>query len=317
VSYDLTAPILTMGPQSVTLTAAIRLHPDDKEVAWSGPKARIRNAPDRAFFSGRYVHGGLPANRNGHIFKVEDLRTAHEMVPNTYVNVLHRPKHIMGTFVDTVFVEPATVTPPATVSPDDAAKAAAEFTSNPYVDALAMAWRWAFPQEYADLKKAHDVGQAFLSMETVPETVTCATCNLTVPYAGPRSDTYDAHMNQGAGMWLNNPLFLGGAAVIPPGEPGWSQADVTQLEVTATLNPEEAEEVHRQVAALCPHLSTLAVEGLTSALVAAVTPHGDQPKPVLPTAKADELMGRLLAGEDAGTIANDMWEATASGEAAS
>ncbi|QBQ74862.1 portal protein [Caudovirales GX15bay] len=93
------------------------------------------------------------------------------------------------------------------------------------------------------------------SMETVPEEVSCPTCQARAAFAGFESETYCEHM-QGATApkVLHRPHFAGGAVIIPPVKPGWSRADVTAI-ARAVEEHYLSADLLAQVAAEAPHLS--------------------------------------------------------------
>ena len=110
----------------------------DGEVDWPEIEG-IQATDDRAYLRARYVHGGLPANGNGHIFRTEHLVTAHRALPHTYLNWLHRSNHTVGCFTATRLVDEATGV---------VLDRRSEYTDTPYVEALAAMWRLAYPDEY-------------------------------------------------------------------------------------------------------------------------------------------------------------------------
>lgn len=318
MTHDLTIPpIVTVGPKSMTITSALRIAPEDRETAWAGARKHVRTSPDRAYIMGRYVHGGLPANRNGHIFDPAELVEAHKLVPHSYLNLLHRPGHIIGTFAASEYVgyEEWKARQALSASTQMPAAVAADFNEAPYVDSLAVIWRYLFPDEYMEIKKYHDQGMAWLSMETVPRQVECAVCQHTSTYQGVDGDTYCDHMKAGLGYYLREPLFLGGGVIIPPAAPGWANADITQVGVTEE-HPEEAAAVYEQVAAAAPHLSEKGREALVATLLDNVFP-GTERKvtvagytvaPKIDETKAEELMSELLEGQPAEDVAAKYWE---------
>lgn len=279
---DCAPPIVTAGPDRFTITSLVSMMPDDREVAWAGP-VDVRNAPDRVYMIGRYVHGGYPKNRNGHIFRTEDLVEAHKWVPHTALNVMHKPRFTVGANIATEF------------APDP------EGTYESIVESLTVLWRRAYPDVFEAAEKAHAEGRLWYSMEAVSREVECAVTHERMPYAGPDSLSYTPQMRRREGTILLEPLFLGTGLILPPGQPGWADADITDLGVQADRHPDEAQRVHEQVAASAPHLSEREAEDLTIQLVAAA--HRNDPvERVLTVAagwapkKAEDAMGLLLAG---------------------
>jgi hypothetical protein len=126
----------------------------------------------------------------------------------------------------------------------------------PYVEALAGMWHRRFPEEFFNIRRAHDDGTLFFSMEAIPEEVSCPACSHRAPYAGIESNSYCEHMQGATGSkTLHRPTFNGGAIIIPPLKPGWSRADITAISKLVTESA-EAEQVYDAVAETAPHLDS-------------------------------------------------------------
>jgi hypothetical protein len=230
------APIIVEGPTSVTITTAASVITDDREVAWATAEHQVKTRPDMGWLLGRYL-GTDVANENGHIFRFGDIELAHDRIVHTPLNLLHRSTHVIGTFVSTTFVAAA-----QTAVDDDTGR----FETG-HVEALANVWRAIFRDEWDAISKANEEGSLFYSMEAIPKTVSCPACQATCAYAGPASDSYCEHMAKlGGPKVLDDPLFVGGAVVIPPAKPGWRNADLTQL---AAAVGDQADQVYEQLAA--------------------------------------------------------------------
>ena len=187
----------------------------DREVAWA--EHVVRQDPDIKWILGNYVQADV-ANDNGHIFPLADLEQLHHTVVGKPLNMLHHENYIVGAYAGTELVHPS-------------GENAAAGIDTPFVEAVAGMWHRLFPDEYQLVKKAHADGTLFFSMECLPKTVTCPGCSMVAAYAGPTSDTYCDHMNAPRGpKVLNQPVFGAGAIIIPPVRPGWSRADITQLD---------------------------------------------------------------------------------------
>jgi hypothetical protein len=244
-------PIIVAGPTSVTITTAASVVVEDREVAWAAAKEQIQTRPDMGWLVGRYLATGV-ANENGHTFRLDDIQTAYQRIVHTPLNMLHRATHVVGTFVAAELVLPGN-------------EEASRDGETGHVEALAAVWRYPFPDEWAAIKDANESGQLYYSMEAIPKSVTCPSCTTTAAYAGPASDTYCEHMATAGGpKILDDPLFVGGAIVIPPAKPGWRHADITEL---ATFSEEQVDQVFEQL-----------------------TEHG------LDSASAESLMALLLSG---------------------
>lgn len=282
-------PIIVPGPTGVHLVTPAFLLPDDREVAWAGAKKHIVTAPDRAFVMGRFVHAGPPANENGHLFHLEQLETAHKLIPNTPLNMLHQAQHVVGAFIASELLFPTQAASATDTDP---------YAASPWVETLAVQWRFAFPDEHAALRAAHDKGMSFFSMETIPEKVSCPDCGHTATYDGMSSDSYCDHMANPPGTkWLENPLFVGGALVLPPALPGWKGADITEIAGLVEAKPAEAGVVLDQIVATQPHLEPAEAEALMAMLLAGV--FHERPERAVIVAP---LWDRLTGGTDVDLI---------------
>lgn len=232
--------VIVEGARSFHLGAQAWLVEDDRELAWA-EKHVVKNQALK-YVLGRYVEANN-VNSNGHIFDLTELGDAQKLIPNTPLNLLHRPHYIVGNYIAAELVYPTEVA-------SDGGGVA-----NPYVEALAAFYRYYFPEEFAVVEKAHKDGALYYSMECVPQTVTCvAVCGKQYAYDGRQSPTYCAHMNEpGAQKKLGVPQFTGGALIIPPVKPGWKRADIT--EISALLAKADAESTYEQVKKELPSLN--------------------------------------------------------------
>lgn len=230
--------------------------------AWA--EHHIRTDPDLRWVLGNYVEADNP-NDNGHIFPRADLLSAQATLAGKPLNMMHREHYIVGCFAGAqLHTTDGAIIASETEEPDQGA-----WGERPYVEALAGMWHNRFPEEFFQIRKAHAEGSLFFSMEAVPETVSCPTCEHDVAFAGISSDTYCEHMNGATGSKrLHKPTFNGGAIIIPPVRPGWQRADVK--EISKLMDP-TAESVYAQAAAEAPHLDSFTWEGLMAQLVKAAT----------------------------------------------
>jgi hypothetical protein len=206
--------------------------PEDREVAWA-EKHIVKN-PAHAYVLGKFVEADT-ANSNKQFFHLEDLRSNKTTIANSPLNIDHNHNRIVGTFVAADLVYP-------TGTSEDSADA------KPYVEALGVVWKAHYPDEYAKIREAYDMGALTYSMEAVPETIQCggeAGCGETFEYAGRQSSTYCSHLNDSASeKILINPNFTGGALLLPPTKPGWKKADVHTMVANASYeDPEQWEYV--------------------------------------------------------------------------
>lgn len=242
----------------VAATAAL-LDEGDNLKAWA--ERHIRQDADLRWILGNYVEADFP-NDNGHIFPRADLLAAQDTLAGKPLNMMHREHYIVGYFAGAqLHSEDGSVV--AASDPSDGAG----WGARPYVEALAGIWHNRFREEFFAIRKAHADGALFFSMEAIPETVSCPSCEHESAFAGITSDQYCSHMNGANGpKRLHNPTFNGGAIIIPPVKPGWQRADVK--EISKLMDP-TAESVYAQAAAEAPHLDAQHWEAMMAQLLKA------------------------------------------------
>lgn len=138
--------------------------------------------------------------------------------------------------------------------PKYTAKASAEGGSMK-IQALSGMWSHLFPFETAQVEKANDDGLLFYSMECRGSHLICAGpngCGETFDYGDPAS--HCAHLMERSSIrHIVNPIFRGGALIVPPVRPGWKQANasiVTEAVMAeAAMFAEQTEEQYASLAA--------------------------------------------------------------------
>lgn len=241
-------PVELATPGALHLISRAALIDDDDTKTFRAWVERVvRKDPDIRWIVGNYVEANN-ANDNGHIFPLDDLRTAHTTIAGKPLNMLHRDHYIVGAFAGAELQEPDEL--------------------NPYVEAVAGMWHTRFPEEYFNIQRAHDEGNLFFSMEAVPAEVSCPTCTHRVVFAGADSETYCDHMRGPTGpKVLHNPIFAGGAIIIPPVRPGWSRADIKTISQLVDEQPDVAERLYAGVSEMSPHLSVAEWESVMGELM--------------------------------------------------
>jgi 2'-5' RNA ligase len=263
---ELEAPLVVQANRGFHVLSLAEVIDDTKETAasWAGEHIQLR--PDFGWIVGRYVEADKP-NRNGHIFPMEDLRASHQGVVHTYLNMLHRQHHVVGTFTAAKLLEGVESAVPFAASEQAA-------MLNPHVEAVSAFWRYAFPDEYRATQAAFRDRSAWLSMEAVPRRITCTADNLTFDYKGPAHDSYCEHLlaSPRAQRRLNQPHFVGGAVIIPPTRPGWAHADIRDVAGVIEKHLDEAEMVYETVAAAASHLDPKTWEAVMAKVLAHAFP---------------------------------------------
>lgn len=216
---------------------------------------QILATPDRAWLVGRYLHAGMPPNSNGHVFRPDQIEKRHAAIPHSPFDMLHDPSRIVGHYAATKIVRPQQAQ-------------AAGYTDTPYVKALACVYSYYFPEDFQAIRDAYEQGLAFMSMSCLPESVTCPTCDHNAPWRGYNSPLYCSHMQGRNPKWMENPVFLGGAAIIPPTRPGWKNAAVTRIAGFVDANQSVAADIFDKLHELAPAAAQLDLEVMTAQLLA-------------------------------------------------
>lgn len=250
-----------IGPGSILTTDQV----DAADATWADNIVAELARPDHAVLVGRYVQADLP-NRNGHAFSVADLRAKHTTIHYTPYNMLHNRQHTIGTYVATALRDPDPSIPGM-----DA----------PWVDAVTAMWRFVYPDDYRRLVKAHDDGALYHSMEAVGRTMTCGDptgcCGETFPFRGAYHDTYCDTVNSGVHGIIGDPLFVGGAAILPPTRPGWGGADVRIAAALIDRHETVAADLHAMLES-ATNLDGNDIDELVAAILAGVfTTSGEPP----------------------------------------
>lgn len=205
----------------------------DSEVAARWERASAFN-PHFAFLQGRFVEADRP-NGNGAMWTSKDIHMAQGSVANGPLNWLHDELKVIGTLTDSHMVT----------------REAAADGMNDHIVAQAAVWKFLYPRETAAIESYGRAKRLWFSMECVSESVTCVDtpgrpgCGETFTYkaAMHEPNTVCSHVRERSAIrQFNKPTFLGGAVILPPFKPGWSQADVQVQRQAAALVEEEAPE---------------------------------------------------------------------------
>lgn len=251
---------------SFHIGARAELVPDDREIAaghWAA--SHIVPNPANAYVIGRYAESGR-ANNNRQLFALEGLQSGKPSLQHAPVNMNHSARRVVGAFVASELIYPTK--PAAEEEQNEAAMAVPDEKLNPFMESLAVVWKHYFPDEYRAVAMAQAEGALYYSMEAIPEKIACAGdggCGGEFAYEGPKSTNYCAHLNEHASdKLLINPHFIGGALIVPPVRPGWSNANIKAIDVKAGLE----ESVYSQVAEDFSHLGPAEWENLMREIVA-------------------------------------------------
>lgn len=243
------------GTKSYFMGAQAFLLEDERETASTWASKYVKDNPAIKWILGRYVEADNP-NNNRQAWAYEDLRIAQPTIDHAPMNMIHQARNIVGTYVGTEMLYP---------TGDSAAEA-----QNPHIEALAAFWKYYFPDELKLVQRAHDEGQLFFSMECVAETLRFTDGEETAEFAykGPFHESYgEWNERSSATRWLDKPHFLGGALIVPPVKPGWSNAEVKSLSQYVSAHQEVAEATYESVKQQVPHLSAEKIEQIMLGLL--------------------------------------------------
>lgn len=201
---------------------------------------------------GRFVGAEAP-NRNGAFWSAGDLQMAQGTVTHGPLNWLHDARHVIGTLAKADYVDPGAGSQKAAQSP------------LPHITATAAIWRWIYPDEAYVVQQASDQEMLWYSMECISREVSCVGergCGDTWTYAQYMAGAACDHIRQRASVRrFKDPIFLGGAVIVPPTRPGWADADARVMSTASSL----AEAAYEQAGQ--PDVSTSRWEELMAQVV--------------------------------------------------
>jgi hypothetical protein len=182
--------------------------------------------PHVLWMKGRFV-GAEKANRNGALWTTGDLELGEPTVKYGPLNWLHEERHIIGAIAESALVKPTAV------------EAASDGSTDPYIAASSVVWKWLWPEESAIIERAAEMQSLWYSMECISERVICgdSECGGAYPYMDVirASEDVCSHVKlKTATRRFENPTFLGGAAIVPPVRPGWADANAELMRAAAS-----------------------------------------------------------------------------------
>lgn len=229
------------GKDRIYFGAQATLIETDREMAsdWAAPHILLN--PAHAWILGKYVEADNP-NKNQHYFGLDTLRDAQVSIAHAPMNINHEPREIVGSFVASELIYPTGEN--------------ADVAENPYIESLAVLWKYYFPERYQEVQKAAEGVGLFYSMECIPQSVSTiggSDDTKVYPYEGRQSPNYPEELNKrSVPMRIHNPHFVGGALVIPPANPAWSKADARQVSTFMDTQWEAAENLYEGIQATAP-----------------------------------------------------------------
>lgn len=174
---------------------------------------------------GRFVGADRP-NRNKAMWTAGDLEMGLPTVAHGPLNWLHEEKRIIGTITN------------ATLVGEDGREKSAEAVDDIHIEAEAVVWKWLWREEAAVIEQASQMGRMWYSMECISEKVECGECGESFDYIETMPSRMRASESKVCGHIRErsstrrfiNPMFQGGAVIIPPVRPGWGDADLRVAE---------------------------------------------------------------------------------------
>lgn len=123
-------------------------------------------------------------------------------------------------------------------------KSELEIVSN-HIVADAAVWRFLFPEQAKTIEKAAEDGALYYSMECISREVACLDtpgrpgCGETFGYGDYDAGRCCQHLRERSSVRrFVDPVFLGGAIIVPPVVPGWTGAEATVVRQAARLSEE-------------------------------------------------------------------------------
>lgn len=211
--------IVTEGNDRITLSAPVT------ELLASEQAGLGKAMAERLYVKlrGRFVEAEK-ANGNGAFWSAADLEVGLPTVAYGPLNWLHDEKKVVGVLSDAAFV---------------GREVAAQSGVGPHITADATMWRWLYPMETRIVERAADEKKLWYSMECVSPEIECVGthgCGQKMPYldALRREGAACQHVkNREAVRRFVDPIFQGGAIIVPPVTPGWASADLSVVREAA------------------------------------------------------------------------------------
>lgn len=201
-------------------TARASLFAEQAAAASGGPGMN----PGFTYISGRFV-GAEKANRNNAMWTTGDLEFGAPTVSYGPLTWLHDERQIVGAIADSKLVTPSL------------AEQANELV-DPYIAAAAVFWHFMYPQQAGVVEQASADEKLWFSMECVSREVSCVDHDCgSFPWAEHAAKTTCDHIRERSGrLRFKDPIFLGGALIVPPVAPGWADANASIMERAHVLS---------------------------------------------------------------------------------
>lgn len=207
VQSDVTRAFVTESEGKLILTAPGR--PETEVADYDSEN------PNFVYLRGAYVGGEVP-NKNGALWQTADLEMGEPTIRHGPLNWLHEERKVIGAITEASLVKPS------------AKLAAAAADAHPYIAATSVMWRFLWPDEAKVIEHAGEQGRLWYSMECISRAVECVDhgCGeFGYMEVARKSATVCEHIRERSGTRrFVDPIFLGGAVIVPPARPGWDGA---------------------------------------------------------------------------------------------
>ena len=243
--------VLDRGHSSYLVNTAHLVRTDEeiadlaaKKQGWSIDKSN----PFMQWIAGDFAEADNP-NSNTQFWTAGDLEMAEYTIKYAPLNMVHKFRTPIGFFMDT-----------KTVKLEKDAAADAEDQGTLKIQALSGLWTHIFPFEAAQVDAANEANLLFYSMECRGSHLICGTdeakglegCGEKFEYM--KVDTHCEHLLERSSVrHIVNPVFRGGACIVPPVRPGWKNAQASVLESAviqeAAAFAEQNEKAYNQLTA--------------------------------------------------------------------
>jgi hypothetical protein len=181
------------------------------------------------WIAGDFVEADNP-NQNTQFWTAGDLELAEYTIRYAPLNMVHKFRQPIGFYAATKNVKLERDAADLKLVKTEEAQGTMK------IQALSGLWTHIFPFEAAQAEAADEQGLLFYSMECRGSHLTCGTdesrelqgCGKTFDYM--QIDTHCEHLLERSSVrHIVNPVFRGGALIVPPVRPGWKNASASIL----------------------------------------------------------------------------------------
>ena len=205
---------------------AFVLHAKSGRTVITGPVREVAMAnAGFTYLRGRFVEADSP-NANGAMWTTADLELGQNTVAGGPLNWLHDDRMIIGSLLDGQLVG-----------------SREEASMGNHIETTAAVWRFLFPKQTDAIEKAAKDHGLYFSMECISRQVACVDtpgrpgCGEQFDYGDYDAGNVCSHLRERSSVRrFVDPVFLGGAIIVPPVRPGWANADAEIVRQAAALS---------------------------------------------------------------------------------